>query len=433
MEIKVNRINTANAEASTFISSSKIDEIIENLAKDAAKTVSIPGFRKGKVPTSVIKTRFKDRLKEDAYNQALRELLQESVKLLEIPEDSIIGEPVVSKFEEKDDGINVEIKISTKPKIELDGYKDIIPKAEIEVSQKEIDERIELLAKSKAPNIEVTEDRGLQKDDYATIDFEGSINQIPINGTKERDLVIHIGSNLLVDGFEDQLIGMKKGESREIEVTFPNDYKAKELAGKKVKFNVTLKKIETKEAPKIDDNLAKTLLPDEKEATLELLKQKVKEQLELEKKNKLYNEELKPKILEELANRFEIDLPDVVVEQEIELNFRNALANMNQAELNAIKDDKEKLKELRESHREIAKKSVKVTFMIDALARLEGIDVSNDELVRSIYIEAISNGLDPKQTFEHYKQNGLLPAIKMAIMEDKLLTHLLDKKLRGEL
>jgi len=174
-------------------------------------------------------------------------------------------------------------------------------------------------------------------------------------------------------------------------------------------------------------NLLKKLLGDEN-STLEKLEKEVEEQIKSEKMTKLYNDELKPKLVEALVEKFEFDLPESVVSQEVELALRNKVQQMNEEEIAELRDNEEKVNELREELRADAAKSVKATFIVDALAKKEGVEVTDQEMMQTIFYEAMSMGQDPQQTFEYYKKQNLLPAIKMAMIEDRLLTKLLNDK-----
>jgi len=174
-------------------------------------------------------------------------------------------------------------------------------------------------------------------------------------------------------------------------------------------------------------NLPKKLLGDEN-SNLEKLEKEVEEQIRSEKMTKLYNDELKPKLVEALVEKFEFDLPESVVSQEVELALRNKVQQMSEDEIAELRDNEEKVNELREELRADAAKSVKATFIVDALAKKEGIEVTDQEMMQTIFYEAMSMGQDPQQTFEYYKKQNLLPAIKMAMIEDRLLTKLLNDK-----
>ena len=428
MEVTAKKTDTANVEVEAKIAKSDIEQKVDKLAKQAAKQMKIDGFRPGKAPVSVVKKRLGDRLTQDAEAEALREILNQASKELELDAEQIIGEPIFTKFERGDEFIEVALKLSLRPEIEVGDISDIVPEVKTpRVTKKEVEERIADLATAQAPFVSLEEDRGLQEGDLAVIDFEGFLDGEPFEGGKAENFELRIGSGQFIPGFEEQLIGMKKGEEKTIKVTFPEEYRNEKLAGKEAEFKVKLHDIKVKEPVEIDDALAQKLLGKE-DATLADLEKEIKEQIRSEKLSKLYNEELKPQLVEALVEKFEFDLPESVVEQEIEMALRNRVNQMSEEELAELRDNEEKIEALREELREDAEKSVKATFIVDALAKKEGIDVSDQEMMQTIYYEALSMGQDPKQTFEYYQKNNLLPAIKMAMIEDRLLTKLLNDK-----
>ncbi len=429
MEVTAKKTDSANVSVEARIAKSDIDRKVEKIAKDAAKQMKIDGFRPGKAPVSVVKKRLGERLVQDAEAEALREVLNTASKELELDADKIIGEPAVTKFDRGDEEIEVELKLSLRPEFEIEGVEELVPEVKTpRVTKKEVEERIKELAEAQAPFESIEEDRGLEEGDMAVFDFEGFLDGEPFEGGKAENFELRIGSNQFIPGFEEQMKGMKKGESRRIKVTFPEDYGSKKLAGKEVEFDIRLHDIKAKQPVAIDDELAKKLLPGDENATLEKLEKEVKEQIRSEKLSKIYNEELKPKLVEALVEKFTFDLPESVVEQEIEMLLRNRVQQMSEEELEELRKDEQKVKELRESLREDAAKSVRATFIVDALARKEGVDVSEQEMMQTIYYEAMSMGQDPQQTFEYYRKQNLLPAIKMAMIEDRLLTKLLNDK-----
>jgi trigger factor len=145
---------------------------------------------------------------------------------------------------------------------------------------------------------------------------------------------------------------------------------------------------------------------------------------------KLYNEGKKAELLEKLVENINFDLPEFVVEQEIDLAVNNAARDMKEEEIKELRENPDKLKELREKFREEAKKSVKATFIIDALAKAEGVEVNEQEVMQTIYMEALQTGQDPQKVYEQYQKSGYLPAIQMAMAEDKVLTSLLNSKIK---
>ena len=430
MNLQTKRLDSANAVVSGVISQDVLEQKTQDVIKKIAKSVKIDGFRKGKVPAHLIQSRYKDQIDKDSKQEAVQDLLQAGLKDLGIEPQAMLGNPLISKFESKDNTIDVEIKISTTPEFSLDKVEGYVPEVKLKsVSAKEIDERLAEIAKSRAPLSEVTQDRALQKDDTAVIDFEGFVDGKAFDGGKAQNFNLTIGSNQFIPGFEDALVGMKKGEKRDIEVTFPKDYQAAHLAGKPATFAITLHKIMQKDAVAIDEAFAKSMLG--QDATLESLKDAIKEQLEMEHKTDLYNKELKETLLQALLKEITFDLPELIVEQEMYILFRNALNTMSKEEFEALKNDEQKARQKRDSFKEDAKKSVQITFIMDALARKHNIVIQDNEALQTIYYEAMMMGQDPRAAIEYYQKNNLLPAIKMAMIEDRVLTFLLDSKLES--
>ena len=433
MDINANKINGANAEIKATILQDEINANIEKIAKQLAKTANIPGFRKGKVPVSAVKKQHGDRLVQDAEAEALREVLNAGLDEMKIASESLIGEPQISQFDKLEGKIEVKVKVAMRPEIELGDYASLAKEfKKPKITAKAVTERIQELAKAQAPLIDVEEDRPVEEGDIVVIDFEGFIDGEAFDGGKAEEFSLNIGGGQFIPGFEDAIVGMKKGEEKSIDVTFPEDYNSKELAGKPAQFKVKLHKIQTKEKVRMDAALAKKMLPGEEDASMDKLKELVQTQMENEELSKLYNNELKPELLEIYVNAYEFDLPEFVVEQEMDMALNKKAQSMSEEEIKEIKEDADKLKELRETFREDATRSVKATFIIDQLAKEEGVAVEENEVMQTIYYEAMQTGQDPMETYEHYKKTGYLPAIQMAMMEDKVLSTILNGKIEEE-
>lgn len=222
---------------------------------------------------------------------------------------------------------------------------------------------------------------------------------------------------------------MKYEEQKDITVTFPTEYQAKNLAGKEAVFKVTLHEIQEKAAPELNDDFAKRMLPGQEDATLDALKEKIKEQMSNEEKAKYYREELKPAYLEALVKGIEFALPNTVVEQEINYALNNKIRTMSKEEIESLKEDASKVEEIRNELKEDAVNSVKATFIVDALAKAENVEVSDQEVMQVLYYEALQMGQNPKDVLKQYEEAGYLPAIKMSMIEEKVISKLLDEKL----
>jgi len=434
MQVNVEKIDGANASAKGTIPKEILAKQEDQISKEIAKSADIPGFRKGKVPPQIIKNRYKDKIAQDAKSQSIQDFFDKALRDLEIERESVIGEPFFDKFEEGENGIEVEMTISYRPKIELGNYKELISDfEEPQVSEEEINERINQMLKTSAPLKKVEEERELQNGDFALIDFEGFLDGEPFEGGKAEGHLLEIGSGSFIPGFEEQLTGMKAGETREIKVTFPENYGSKDLAGKETTFKVTLHEIQQKDIPSldnIDEETLKKLLMGAENPTVDTLKERVKDQLVSEKMGKLYNEELKPALVEKFIENISFDLPKNIVEQEIDMAFRNAYATMSEEEQKEYQEDVEKVKQKREELKKDASNSVKLTFIVDELAKIENVSVNDQELSQTIYFEALQTGKNPQELLDYYKKQNLLPALKMAMVEDKLFSKLFDNKLK---
>ncbi|MBL0708476.1 MAG: trigger factor [Sulfurimonas sp.] len=430
MEIKTNRIDTANATIEATILKEVVDKNIENIVKELQKTASVQGFRKGKVPASVIEKQQGEKLIRDAESEALREVLSEGLTELDIPNEELIGEPNIYMFEKTDDKIEVAMKVAMRPVVELGDYDEMIKSFDKpSVEQKDIDDRIKDIAESRAPLESITDDRNTKKDDIVVIDFIGSIDGENFEGGSAKDFELVLGSGQFIPGFEDQLIDVEKGSDVVVKVKFPDNYQGKDLAGKDAEFAVKVNDIKIKTQVQIDDDFARTLLEGQDDTSLEELQRQIKSQMEDEALISLYNDELKPEILESFVSKFEFDLPEFVIEQEIDMSLNKAAQTMKEEEIKELREDEEKLNKLRDTFREDAQKSVRATFIIDALALEEEVKVEEQEVIQTIYQEAMQTGRDPRETFEQYKTSGYIPAIQMSMVKDKVLSKLLDAKM----
>ena len=430
MNITATKKDTANVLITAKIENADIEKSINKTAKQLAKTQSVDGFRKGKVPVAIIKKMYSEKLQSEAESEAINKIVETAKKELDLKVEDIIGDPSFKKFEKVDDGIEVELIISLKPTIQVEGYEKLAPEYEEPVVDiAEVEERLDRLLENNTPYKKLKEDRALENDDQAKFDFVGKIDGVEFEGGKAEGFELVIGSAQFIPGFEEQMVGMSIGEIKDITVTFPEDYQSTELAGKEAIFTVTLHEIKARGKVQLDEEMVKRLIPGDDEATAESVKTKVEEQIKSEKIAKIYNEELKPKLMEALVAEYFFDLPENIVEQEIDAQINQKAGQMSEEELAQYKGNNEKIEELRESVREDAINSVKATFLVDALARKEEITVNDQEVTQTIYYEAMMSGQDAQQVIEYYQTNNLLPAVKMGMIEDKLFSKImgLDK------
>lgn len=429
MQVKVEKLNGANAVVEATISAAQLQKKEEKMLASAASNMKVDGFRKGKVPANVVKTRFGKQIKEDAKTAAFREVFDDALVQLDIKADLVVGEPHISKFEEKESGIELSMQISLRPTVEVEGYKECVPEYKTpKITKKEIAERLEKMLKLTASLKTVEEKRAIAKEDFAVMDFEGFLEGVAFAGGKAEGYTLEIGSNSFIPGFEDGIIGMEVGQTKEINVTFPEAYNSKELAGKPTTFKVTLKEIKVRDIPKTpSEDVLKRLLPGMENPTVEMLEEQIEEEIKNEKLAKLFNDEVKPKFIESILEKITLDLPQSIVEQEIDLQTRGIWGKLSEDEIKEYSSNPEKIKEKREEFRADCEKSVKLTFIVDELAKRENIVVSDQDVLQMIYFEAMQQGANPKEYLEFYEKQGVLPAIKMSIIEERLFTQLFTK------
>jgi len=426
VKVTVNRLDEANVLVSGTIEKSVVEANIERLAAKAGKEMKVDGFRKGKVPSHIVKKLHGDKLIQDAEADALRDLIDAGIKEAKINASDVLGQPTFKKYDKTDSGIEVEVEISTRPVFKAEGHMDVVPAFDKPTaSDEEVDAKLTEIAAQQAPFEKIKRKRMVKDGDMTLIDFEGFVDDVAFDGGKAEKFNLKIGSGQFIPGFEEQIIGMKYEEEKTVTVTFPAEYQSADLAGKEAQFKVTLHEIQEQVTPELDDELAKKLLQGEENATLDMLKEKLNDQIVSEKTAKLFNEELKPKLIEALVAKFDFALPNNIVDQEVDAKINEKARTMSEDELNGYKENPQKVDALRDEVRDDAAASVKATFIVDALAKAEKVKVEDQEVSQAIYYEAMMSGQDPQQVIKYYQENNLLAAVKMGMIEDKLFGKML--------
>jgi len=432
MECKTTNIDTANISITAHISKEDIKTNLEKIAKNLAKTTDLPGFRKGKVPVPAIKKHFGTRLKEDAEAEALRDVLDLGLKNENVENSRIITEPTFSKFDKTENGIDVVVEVSLRPVVEITDYSSLVPDVEIaEPTKDEVSARISEMLSAQAPFVEV--DKAIENGDTTVFNFEGFVDGVAFDGGTAEDYSLNVGSGSFIPGFEEQLIGLKAGDTKDVVVTFPEEYQSEALKGKEATFKCKINKVEQKETVELNEESAKSILTadlKDGENAIDVLTAEVTESLKSETLSKKYNEEIKPALRTALAKHFTFDLPNSVVEKEVEQKLNQEAQTMTPEQIKEIQEDEAKLEELKAKFLDGAKESVRITFIIDALGEKLNIAVSDEEVKQVIYYEGMMSGQDPDQLIKNYEKAGYLPLIKMSILEDKVLGKILDDKFK---
>ncbi len=380
MKVKVENVeNKANEVKLEFtVEAAKFDEAIQNVYKKNAKYFNIPGFRKGKAPFKMVEKAYGIQIfYEDAFNEVATEvypqgLEENKIEAVSKPEIDIV------QIESGKDLIFTAI-VQTKPEVKLGKYKGIeIKKVEYTVSDEDVEHELAHMAEHNARLVSV-EDRPVQKEDTTIIDFEGFVDGVAFAGGKAENYELEIGSGKFIPGFEDQIIGMKIDEEKDIKVKFPEDYPSKDLAGKDATFKIKLHEIKKKELPEINDEFAKDASEFD---TLEDWKKSIREKQEKSNESKA-KFEMEDKAIEEVCKNASVEIPSGMVETQIDnmeqdISSRLSYQGMNLDQyLQMIGKTKQ---EFRDEYKEEAEKQVKTNLVLEAIMKDSKIEVTEEEI-----------------------------------------------------
>ena len=372
MSLKQEKTENKNELKLTFtVPASRFEEAIQEVFKKSAKYFNIPGFRKGKAPFKIVERYYGDSIfYEDAFNELAPVVYDEEIKENKI---EVASRPQVDVVQmEKGKDLIFTAIVATKPEVKLGKYKEIpLKKIEYKVTDEDIDHEINHMAEHNSRMVTV-EDREVKDKDIVTIDFEGFTDGKPFEGGKAENHELTIGSKTFISGFEDQIIGMKIGEEKDIKVTFPEDYFSKDLAGKEATFHVVLHGIKEKQLPTIDDEFAKDVSEFD---TLKELKDSIKEKMEKENEERAKHE-TEDAAIEEVCKNTNIDIPEGMVELEIDNIMQNLDQRLNYQGLNLeqyLKMMGKSEEDFRKDYKEQAEKNVKTRLVLEQIVKDEKI------------------------------------------------------------
>jgi trigger factor len=381
--------------------------------------VNVPGFRKGKVPRVIFEKRFGvealyqdalDILLPEAYEAAVKETGIEPVDRPEIDIEQLEkGKPLIFKA-----------TVTVKPEVKLGEYKGLeVEEKDFSVKPEDVDAELEKMRKQQG-QLEVVEDGTVEKGDRVIIDFEGFIDGEAFEGGKAENYTLEIGSGTFIPGFEDQLVGMKLGEEKDVEVTFPEDYHAKELAGKPAVFKVKLHEIKRLNLPELDDEFAQDVSEFDTLAELKAdIEKNLNEKAEKEKENYIRNE-----LVELAAKNAEVDIPEVMIDHEVENMLHQFEQRLMYQGLNLdlyaqfTGQDKDAIKE---QFKEDAEKRVRANLVLEAIAKAENIEVTEEEIEQEIKDMAKEMGREVDDVRRILEAQGAMESVKEQLRVKKTI------------
>jgi trigger factor len=422
MSAKFEKLEGNQGVLTVEVDAEKVNESLDSAFKKVVKQVNVPGFRKGKMPRPLFEKRFGveslyqdaiDLMLPDAYTAAIEETGIDPVDRPEIDVEQIEkGKPFIFTA-----------KVIVKPEVKLGEYKGIeVEKFDTTVTDEDVDNEIKGLQEKQAELV-VKEEGKAELGDTVVMDFEGFVDDEAFEGGKADNYSLELGSGQFIPGFEEQLVGLGTGESKDVEVSFPEEYHATELAGKPAVFKVTLHEIKGKELPELDDEFAKDV--DDEVETLDALKEKIKSRLEHDKKHQ-EEHHIQDTVVEKATAASEIDVPEIMFENEVdrmlqEFEQRLQMQGMNLELYFQFSGQNEQA--LRDQMKEEAEQRVRGSLTLEAIGKAENIEASEEELNEEL--EKMSSQYN--MTVENIRAAlGNLDALKGDIVARKTVQFLVD-------
>ena len=423
MSCKVEKTKNANeVKLEITVEASKFDEAIKKVYFKSAKYFNIPGFRKGKAPMQIVEKYYgKEIFYEDAFNEVAEEALEEAIKGNKL---NVVSRPDIDVTQiEKGKDLIFTAVMQTKPEAELGKYKGIeIKKIEYNVTDEDINHELGHMQEHNSRLITI-EDRPVEKGDIATIDFEGFVDGKTFEGGKAEGHELEIGSNTFIPGFEDQVIGMKIDEEKDINVKFPEEYFSKELAGKDATFKVKVHEIKKKELPELDDEFAKDVSEFD---TLKELKADIKAKQEEQNKEKA-KYETQDAVIKALCEDIKVDIPSGMIEMEVENMLKDIEQRLSYQGLKLeqyLQMMGKTAEDMKKEYEPQAIDAIKSRLALEAVVKAEKIKATDKEIEEKMKEMAKNYGKENDEEF--MKNENVRNYIKQGIESEKAIDFLVE-------
>ena len=419
---KVEKTENANeVKLEITIEAEKFDEAMKKVYFKSAKYFNIPGFRKGKAPMNIVEKYYgKEIFYEDAFNEVVPEEFEQALKDNNI--EAVSRPDIDIKQIGKGQDLIFTAVVQTKPEAELGKYKGIeIKKIEYNVTDHDIEHELGHMQEKNSRLVSI-DDRPVENGDITVIDFEGSVDGVPFDGGKAEGHELEIGSGSFIPGFEDQIVGMKIDEEKDINVKFPEEYFSKDLAGKDAVFKVKLHEIKKKELPELDDEFAKDVSEFD---TLKELKDSIKEKLETQN-NERAKYETQDAVIKAVSENTKLDIPSGMIELEIDNMLKDIETRLSYQGLKLEQYFKMMGKteeEVRKEYEPQAIEGIKSRLTLEAIIKKEKIEATDEEIDAKIKEMAENYG---KKEEEIKDNENIRNYIKQGIESEKAIDFLVE-------
>ncbi|MFU7458577.1 trigger factor [Serratia marcescens] len=414
MQVSVETTQGLGRRLSITVPADTIKQAVKKELINAAKSVRIDGFRKGKVPMNIVEQRYGASVRQDVLGEAMQRSFVDAIIKEKI---NPAGAPnyVPGEYKEGED-FTFAVEFEVYPEVELKGLENIeVEKPVVEVNDEDVDAMLDTLRKQQATWKET--DRAAEAEDRVTVDFTGSIDGEEFEGGKASDFVLAMGQGRMIPGFEEGLVGHKAGEEFSIDVNFPEDYHAENLKGKAAKFAIVLKKVEERELPELTEEFIKRF--GVADGSVAGLRTEVRKNMERELKGAVRNR-IKSQVIDGLVSANEIDVPAALIDGEIDVLRRQAAQRFGG-------NEKQALELPRELFEEQAKRRVVVGLLLGEVISTNDLKADEDR-VKTLIEEMASAYEDPSEVIEFYSKNKeLMNNMRNVALEEQAVEALLAK------
>lgn len=423
MSVHLEKIENNVATIKLEVPYEEFDKAVEASYLKNASKFNVPGFRKGKAPRKIIERFYGESVfYEDAIDEIFRDKYENAIKENQLTPVDFPKIDIEQIGKGKD--LIIKAEVTLKPEVQLGQYKGIeVEKIEYNVTDEDVQKELENM-RNKNARLVAVEDRPVQKGDIVNINFTGYVEGQPFEGGSAENYVLEIGSNTFIEGFEDQLIGARIGEEMEVKVKFPDDYHAENLAGKDAVFKVKVNEIKVKELPELDDEFAKEVSEFE---TLEELKNDIREKLKRQAEYRAKNE-LTDAVVKKVVDNAVVDIPDVMIQHEIDnilgdydLSLRYQGSNLE----SYLQYLGMPMEQFRNSLKQEAANRVKSSLVIEKIAKVENIEVTQEEIDKELEEIAKTNNLDV-QKLKESRDEEYIEHLKGHILVEKTIDFLVN-------
>lgn len=426
MNVTVERVEN-EATLKITAPAAEVNAGYKKAVKKIADQVNIPGFRKGKAPRAIIEMHYgKEAVKQEAFeivaNKAYSEALDQE-KLIPVSDPKVEE----STFEEGKD-MELTIKVTLKPEPELGEYKGLhVEKKEVEVTDEQVDAQIKDMMGRDAKMVVAEEGAVIEKGDFAIIDFAGTVDGEPFSGGEGKGYPLEVGSNSFIPGFEDQLVGLSKGDSTDVEVTFPEDYFVKDLAGKEAIFKVNIQDVKRKELPELNDEYVASKTDFK---TVEELRANYKERMQKAAEANA-KAEYEHELIDLAVANAKFSVPEIMIEDKISQMVEEMKMSLESRKMSLdmyMQYTGLDMAKIRENQRPVAEENVKTDLVLDAIAKAEDIQVDMADVDAEIAAISAQHGASPEEVKKIIKGNGTMGLLLANILRRKAAHVVIDSE-----